>query len=147
MLFVRNDPLLAYRFLVECEGLLVAGFQEISGLELSLEVEEMAEGGVNDRVHYLPKGLKSGRLVLKRGLSDGELWEWFNRIQKALSFQGPLETRTLHILLLGSLGEERLRFVLYEAYPVKWGGPDLKADSSAVALETLEVVYASLEVL
>ncbi|HFC96898.1 MAG TPA: phage tail protein [Thermosulfurimonas dismutans] len=145
MLGSRRDPLLAYRFLVECEGLLVAGFQEISGLELSLEVEEVVEGGVNDLVHRLPKGIKAGTLVLRRGICRAELWEWFSRIRRALSFQGPLEVRTLYLVILDEAGEEALRLAVTGAYPVKWTGPELKADQSGVALESLELVYTGVE--
>ncbi len=144
MLGSRKDPLLAHRFLVECEGLLVAGFQEASGLELSLEVEEVLEGGVNEFVWRLPKGVKTGTLVLKRGVSRAELWEWFNQVQRALTFKEPLETRTIYLVLLDAAGEEALRLALNGAYPVKWTGPEFKADASSVALESLEFVYTGI---
>ncbi len=145
MLASRKDPLLGHRFLVECDGLLVAGFQEVSGLELTLEVEEVTEGGVNDLVYRLPKGLKAGNLVLKRGISRAELWEWFHQTKKALAFQEPLETKTIYLVLLDAAGEEALRFALSGAYPVKWTGPELKADTASVALESLEIVYSGIE--
>ena len=31
-----------------------------------------------------------------------------------------------------------------QAYPVKWSGPDLKADSPAVAVETIELVHRGI---
>ncbi len=145
MLGSREDPLLGHRFLVECEGILVAGFQEVSGLELTLEVEEVSEGGSNDLVYRLPKGVKAGTLVLKRGLCQAELWEWFREVQKALSFRRPLTTRTLYLVILDSAGEEALRLALNGAYPVKWIGPELKAETASVALESLELAYLGVE--
>jgi len=37
------------------------------------------------------------------------------------------------------------RWVLVRAFPVKWVGPELKAMTSEVAVEALELAYEALE--
>src|SRR2546425_10192350 len=43
-------------------------FQEVSGLSVEVETEELREGGENRFVYKLPKRAKYPNLVLKRGL-------------------------------------------------------------------------------
>jgi phage tail-like protein len=38
-------------------------------------------------------------------------------------------------------GQETWRWSFQNAYPVKWVGPELKADGSAVAIETIELAH------
>jgi len=73
----RVDPYLNFRFLVEINGQVVAGFSDISSIECEIDTEEYQEGGVNDHVHHLLKAAKYRNLVLKRGLTDSDvLWKW-----------------------------------------------------------------------
>ena len=63
------------------EGLLVAGFSEVSGLQAETEVEEVREGGVNDYVYKLPKGTKYQNLTLKKGMTiSNDLWDWHRNV-------------------------------------------------------------------
>ena len=47
----RVDPYMGFRFLVEIQGLIVAGFTEVTGLQAETEFEEIKEGGVNDHIN------------------------------------------------------------------------------------------------
>jgi phage tail-like protein len=136
----RTDPYLANRFQValEIDGVIQAGFSECSGLSVETEIEERREGGVNSYVHRLPRGVKQGNIVLKRGLTDSDqLWKWHQEI-----VAGNVKTaRNLSIVLLSPLGEERWRWNVERAYPVKWSGPEFKADGSTIAIEALELVH------
>jgi phage tail-like protein len=51
---LRLDPYLNFRFLVEIQGLIVAGFSEVNGLQAEIETFEYREGGLNDYAHRLP---------------------------------------------------------------------------------------------
>ncbi len=137
----RKDPYLSFRFLVEIQGLIVAGFSEISGLQAETETEEVREGGVNDHVHKLPKITKYPNLTLKRGITDSDtLWKWHQDV-----VNGKVKTRTVRVIVMDSEGNEKWHWYFDEAYPVKWVGPDLKADSSTVAIETLELVHNGIK--
>ena len=64
------DPYVSFRFVVEINGTLEAGFSEVAGLEAETEVEDRPEGGTNDYVHELAKQSKYPNLSLKRGLTE-----------------------------------------------------------------------------
>ena len=133
----RKDPYLSFRFLVEIQNLVVAGFSEASGLSAETEFDEQREGGVNEFVHKLPKNTKYSNLTLKRGLTDSDaLWKWHHDV-----IMGKVERRTVNLVLLDSEGNETWRWSFENAYPVKWVGPELKSDGSAIALETLEIAH------
>lgn len=137
----RDDPYLSFRFLVEVQGLLVGGFSEVSGLQAETETEDIQEGGVNDHVHKLPKMTRHQNIILKRGITDSEtLWKWHNDV-----VNGKIERKTVFIILMNSEGKEVWQWYFERAYPVKWTGPDLRADSSTVAVETLELVHDGIK--
>jgi phage tail-like protein len=133
----KKDPYLSFRFLVEVQGLVVAGFSEVSGLSAETEVDEQREGGVNEFIHKLPKLTKYSNLTLKRGLTDSDaLWKWHHDVKT-----GRVKRTNVHLVLLDSEGNEKWRWSFQNAYPIKWTGPDLKSDGSSVALESLEIAH------
>lgn len=138
---LRNkDPYLSSRFAVQVrlEGEPIAGFSEVTGLQVEVEVEEYREGGRNDHVHqFAGKVRYPTRLVLKHGFIDSRaLWEWQNK-----SIQGQVERKNLSLVLHDREGTARATWEVKEAYPVKWSGPDFRANAAEVALETLELVH------
>ena len=131
------DPYKVFRFLVEINGTLAGGFSEVTGLEVRTEVDEYREGGVNDYVHKLAKETRYQNLTLKRGITDvTDLWEWHQQI-----VGGDIQRKTISIVLLDSLGEEKWRWVFRDAYPVKWNGTDLNATGNTVAVESVEFAH------
>lgn len=141
----RRDPVPAFRFRVEIEGIDVAGFQEATGLEAELEVHEYREGGRNDFVHKLPGAVRyPSNLVLRRGIADSEaLWRWCERSLDGI--EGRVSRRTVDVVLLDAAARERRRWTFYGAYPVKWTGPQLRAETEEVALESLELAHRGLD--
>jgi len=134
-------PYLSFRFLVEIQGLIVGGFSEVAGLQAETEVETIEEGVINDYVHAFPKRTKYPNLILRRGVTDSDtLWKWYQEIVK-----GKISRKSIFIMLLDSEGDEIWKLHLVEAYPVKWIGPDLKADSTTVAIESLELVHNGIK--
>jgi len=139
----RSDPFPDARFLVEIDSLVVAGFSEVSGLEVELETEEYAEGGVNTHTHSLPTRFDYPNLVLERGVTDSRaLWQW---IEDALN--GRIERKSGRVILLDSIGQEQWGWEFHEAYPAKWSGPELDADRASVAIETLELTHNGITVM
>ena len=138
---IRNDPYLAVNFLVEIEGLVVGGFQEVTGLAVETETEDYREGGVNEYVHKLAGPTRyPSNLVLKKGLTDiGSLWAWHQDV-----VAGTIERKNGSIYLLDRMGIPAMWWNFTEAYPVKWSGPDLRAEQGAVAVETLELVHRGI---
>jgi phage tail-like protein len=141
LLGVRNDPYMAFNFFVEIEGLIVGGFSEVGGLQVETVVQEYQEGGRNDYVHKLPGPARyPANLTLKRGLTDIEtFWSWHQDV-----IAGTIERKNGTIYLLDRQGIPALWWDFKEAYPVKWSGPELRADSNAVAVETVELVHRGI---
>jgi len=138
----KEDPYLDFRFLLEIEGLIRGGFSEVSGLQVETEIEDYQEGGVNNFVHKLLKSTKyPTNLVLKRGITDSDvLWKWHQDI-----VSGKIEPKNIFIIILDYEGQEMLQWEFKKAYPVKWTGPDFKADGNNVAIETLELVHRGMQ--
>jgi phage tail-like protein len=137
----RVDPYQGFRFLVELEGIVIGGFSEVSGLQAETKVTSIKEGGVNDHVHKIPEGTEYPNLVLKRGLTDSRLlWYWHQGV-----VNGKVMRRNIFVVLLDGDGNEAWRWIFLNAYPVKWVGPDLKADSNAVAVESLEIAHDGMK--
>ncbi len=134
----RGDPYLSFNFLVEVEGLVVGGFNDVSGLQSEIEVNDYREGGVNDYIHRLAGPARyPSNLVLKHGLTDDTtLWLWHRDVRRGIIIR-----RKVTILLQDASGSTVNSWILEKAYPVRWVGPELKADSSTVAIETLELVH------
>lgn len=136
----KDDPYLSFCFLLEIDGLIKGGFSEVSGLQVEVEIEDYQEGGVNEFVHKLPKGIKYSNLVLKRGITDSDvLWKWHQDITR-----GRISRKNGRIIILDYMGDEKWQWEFKEAYPVKWIGPEFKADSNNVAIETLELVHKGI---
>ena len=142
---MHKSPLLTFRYRVEIDGIVTAGFSEVTGLDQEIETEELHEGGV-DFTHHLPKGIKNTNLVLKRGISNSnELRNWYNNVIKAISFGSKIpKSSNIYISILNAVGEDEVRFHIESAYPVKWSGPKLSGSGSEVEIETLELVHEGL---
>ena len=113
------------------------GFSECSGIEVTTEILEYTEGGVNGYVHKLPTRTKASDLVLKRGmLVTSDLWSWIREVR-----DGDYTRRNGFIVLLKQDGSPGPKWNFVGGLPIKWTGPALSASQSAVATETLIITY------
>ncbi|MDX2343858.1 MAG: phage tail protein [Acidimicrobiia bacterium] len=137
----RQDPYGAFGFLVSIDGLDVAGFTEVSGLEYEIEVIEYREGNeTTDTVRKIPGLVKYTNIVLKRGITaDNSFWEW---VVQPLG--GPVERRSGVISILDENHEPVASWEFTDAWPCKYVGPKLQALNSTVAIETLEICHEGL---
>jgi phage tail-like protein len=120
----------------------VAGFSEVTGLQVETEVQDYREGGLNDFMHKLAGPTRyPSNLVLKHGITaKRELWKWHQDVA-----HGKVERKNGSIVLLDAAGEEMWRWNFEGAYPVRWNGPDLRANTAEVAVETLEMVHRGIK--
>jgi phage tail-like protein len=140
LLGVRADPYHGFNFLVEIEGILAGGFSECTGLEVEIEYHDYREGGVNEYVHRFAGATKYPPLVLRHGLTpiDG-LWGWHQD-----AAQGQITRRNGTIYLLDKRHLPVMWWDFKQAFPVKWTGPELRADASGVAFERVELSHRGL---
>jgi phage tail-like protein len=118
----------------------VAGFQECSGLEGTLEVHDLQAGGVNGGALRFPTRIRWSNLVLKRGLTRGTLlWDWFDGYVR-----GEGSRRDGIVTLLNERHEPQLAWGFRGGLPVRYAGPSLNAMQSAVAVETVEIAHQGL---
>lgn len=138
LLGIRNDPYMAFNFLVEIEGLVVGGFTDVTGLQGETEVFPHREGGLNEYVHQLPGPMRYPQnLQLKYGVTDlPTLWLWFHDVS-----QGLVKRKNGTIYLLDRQGLPAMWWDFLQAYPVRWIGPELRAGNNAVAVETMELAH------
>lgn len=139
----RADPAPAYKYYVEIDGVFVAEFTECAGLEVQREVKTYEEGGVNNYLHKLPGRLKNDTNIrLKRGITySRQLWDWFY----AGAFDGRVVRQSLSIVLGTVDGFKAQHWNVDRAFPVRYRGPALKADSGEVAVEEIELTHHGLE--
>jgi phage tail-like protein len=137
----RNDPFTVFNFLVEIDGVPVAGFSECSGLSTENDVIEYRNGNEDNTVRKLPGLKRFGNIILKRGITEGvELWEWRKTVM-----DGKTERRSGSIVLLDEARNPAVRWNFREGWPMKWEGPALNAKSSEVAIEELVIACEDIQ--
>ncbi len=135
----------AFRFTLEVSDNYSGVFSECTLPNVEWDVEEVKEGGQNAYIHQLPGQRKSSsRIVLKTGLMTGPLSalsRWYLE-----SMKSTFARRTVTVKLLDSSGEPLVTWCLHEAFPVKWTAPQLKSDSSALAINSLELACGEITI-
>lgn len=136
----RNDPYSSFNFLLEIDGMDVAGFSECSGLTMETDPIEYRNGDEDITVRKLPGLKKFTNITLKRGWTqDKSLWEWRQTVM-----DGTTERKGGSIVLLDEARKEALRWTFREGWPVKLEGPTFNAKNNETAIETLEIVHEGL---
>jgi phage tail-like protein len=138
----RKDPWRNVRFLLEWDGLVQAGFSEVTVPDTSADPIEYREGNEIPTVRKIPGLVKYSNLVCKRGVTDNmELFEWYKEI-----VEGKINTsrKTVSVLLLDEQGNESSRWDFAEAWPTKYDPPDLNATGNEIAIETLEMAHEGM---
>jgi phage tail-like protein len=136
-----KDPFGGYNFLVEIDGIARAAFQQVSGFDSTIDIVEHREGGENTTVRKLPAMTRYSNLQLRWGITDDlELYDWHRK-----AVRGELERRNGSIVLLDRRGQETARWNFVRAWPSKYDGPDLNAETSDIAIEMLELAHEGVE--
>jgi phage tail-like protein len=138
------DPQLANRFLLEVDGHEIGVFRSVSGLGVTVETEDVVEGGENGFVHKLPGRMTWPNLVFKRGITQADaLFDWINEVSgEGLATQQNKVTRsTGAVTVIGYDGTRLRSWNVAEIMPVRWTGPTFDADSNVSIEEELEVTH------
>jgi len=138
----RIDPYLSSNFRVEIDNTSVSSFCEAHGLEVSVEPVDYREGtDVPLSVRKLPGLVKYTNITLKRGFTQNQdLWNWMKNILNGVS-----DRRNGAIILQDDQHNDVLRWNFTNAWPCRYAGPSLHADSNEVAIETLEICCERIE--
>jgi phage tail-like protein len=132
-------PPLGFHFKVEFANM--SGeyqFQSVSGLNVELETEQVAEGGENRFKHKLPVSTRYPNLVLKRGIRvDSSLTKWCREALEDFD----IKPTNLTISLLNEEHEPLMTWNVVHAYPLKWSVSEFNAEKSQLAIESIELAY------
>lgn len=136
----RKDPYLAYNFVVEIDGVIVAGFNDVSGLSIETQVERKNFGGENHKEHTFFVQTKYSDITLKHGITgDSYMWDWYEKV-----INGRIQRRSGSIYLLNDFGEPKVWWDFLDACPIKWEGPVFSATNNAVAIESIVLTHNGL---
>jgi phage tail-like protein len=140
-------PFIAFNFAVEINvpgvstRICSAAFSDCDGLEMSMDVKTIREGGNNGRQIRLTGPTNAGVLVLKRGMTNSfDLWDWMARIQTQPSLRADAEV----VMFAADGRSERARFILSRCLPAKIKAPAFSAKDGGVAIEEFQLAYESL---
>ena len=124
------------------------GFQECSGLEVEMDIQEYLEGGRNDgvvrragRAKYSPIVLKRGMFLKEEAGVNRELWQW---IQGVVAGLRPI-ARYDGIIQVMDVGDTvAATWVFDRGLPAKIRGPELNAKTGEIAIEELHIAHEGL---
>lgn len=131
-----------YRFAVRLGGNTYdkVCFSKISGIESTLDYEEINEGGYNSSPHLLAvPHKKHSPLVFEKGAAPVD--SWINRIKPGMRLGTWLE-----IVLLDASGKDTDRhFRIQDGLVTKWEISGLDAMGSEVLVERLEIMHEGIQ--
>ena len=135
------DPYRGYNFRVEISGISEGAFTECSGIGVTIHALRYAEGR-SPVVRRIPGPVEYSDVTLRYGLTRSrELWQW---MQKTIA--GNVDRKNVSIVLLAPDGStEVMRWSLISAWISQWRGAPLDAMAQEIAIETITLVYESLE--
>jgi phage tail-like protein len=141
-------PYTAFSFSVEIypdgdsKPLAEAAFSECDGLEMTMEVKTIREGGANDRAIRVANIVNYANLTLKRGMTNNlDLWKWFQR-----TVADPALRANAEVVMMSPDGKsERARFQLHRCIPIKLKAPALNAKDGGFAIEEFQMAYEKFE--
>jgi len=141
MAIERAEPYGAFNFVVEIEDYADAGFQEVSGLGMSIDVIEYRNGN-DPEIRKLTGRRRYPNAVLRRGVIGSlGLFQWIDDASR----MGAAAARNVGITLLDEKRDPVVRWNLTGAWPVKYDGPHLHAGTSDIAIEELVLTYEGIK--
>lgn len=138
-------PPTGFHFIVWFEGLFPdyigipdIGFQEVSGINVDIGIEEYREGGENRFAHRLPNPVSYPNLTMKRGMLIGsQLMLWFKDAVENFNFKA----KNITVVLLNPDHIPLQAWNFVNAWPVKWSFEGLNAQENTLMIENIEFAY------
>lgn len=134
----------ASAFLFEVDGVEIGVFREVHGLQVSIGVQEIREGGQNGFVRKVPGRMSWPNVVFKRGLTQSDaLFDWLSKSSgEGFASKGNKLVRTTGaITALDSQGTRLRSWELTDVFPVRWTGPDFETGRNEPLEEELEIAH------
>ena len=149
------DPLVAFNFNVEIDGLPDARFKSVEGIEKEIVVIEWSEAGDIATARKVPGKTKFPNVTLVQGMSAEigatEWQEEIFRLQAGFEQTGGRGNaasfrRTITITQHDKSGRDIIRYTLYSCWITKWSLDTLDAESDdQISTVKLEVAYEGFD--
>jgi len=138
---IRIDPFRTFNFRVEIDGLAIASFSEVSGLDADRDAIDYREGAdPTNTLRRLPGLSKFTNLVFKLGyVQDDSLWAWYQNIAN-----GNNDRRNGAVILMNEAHQDVLAWNFINAWIGKIQGPSLNASENKVAIESMDLHHEGL---
>ena len=133
-----------FKFLVEIDGFVDAGFQKAGPIKGTIEVSTYREGGSNlpDKD---PALVDVENITLERGATDNqEIYDWFKNVAEGINGENGVDRRSLAIIQTDRAGEEVERWNVYRAFPVEFEAGDWDATASEKNIRKVVLAYDRL---
>ena len=142
----RNDPLRNFRYRLEIDSITQAGFSEVMIAETTIDAVDYREGTDPPHVRKLSGLTKYGNVTLKWGLTVGgtslELFKWHADVSAG---QIKDKRKKVVIVVQDEAGGDAARYVISEAWPIKYDPSDLNAKGNESMIELLELANEGIE--
>jgi phage tail-like protein len=139
----RKDPLRNFRFRLEIEGIQQANFSEATIGETTTDAIDYREGTDPSHVRKLDGLTKFGNVTLKWGITEStELQDWH---QAVVNGQIQKNRKQVALIVLDETGADKARFVISEAWPMKYHPSALNGKGNEVMIELIELVNEGIE--
>jgi phage tail-like protein len=139
----RKDPLRNFRFRLEIGGIQQGNFSEVTVGETTTDAVDYREGSDPAHVRKLDGLTKFGNVTLKWGVTDStELHDWHKAI---LTGQIKNNRKQVAIVVMDEAGDDKARFTIAEAWPMKYQPSGLSGKGNEVFVELLELVNEGIE--
>src|SRR4249919_3552278 len=142
----RIDPLRNFRYRLEIDSITQAAFSEVAIGETTIDAVDYREGTDPPHVRKLSGLTKYRNITLKWGMTIGatalDLYKWHTEISAG---QVKDKRKKVVIVVQDEAGADAARFVVSDAWPIKYDPTDLNAKGNEVLIELLELVNEGIE--
>ena len=129
--------------MLEIDGIVQAGFSDVTIPDISTDPIEYREGNEDTTVRKIPGLTKYGNLILKWGITDSmELFEWRKQVIQGKTGEA---RKNIAVILQDEGGNPAARWEFKEAWPSKYDAPDLSAKGNDIAIESVEIVHEGMD--
>ncbi len=136
-----RNPYRNFRFEVEINGFVHAGFQKVTGLKHTIQVIDYREGGDNEVMRKLPGQSTFDPVTFERGMSNNsDFVDWIEEIFNLDNLDGqPSSDFRKKVVVYGKnkAGVRVKKWVIHQGWPSERGVGDLDATGNDVLIETL----------
>jgi phage tail-like protein len=142
----RIDPLRNFRYRLEIDSIAQAGFSEVTIADTTIDAVDYREGTDPPHVRKLSGLTKYGNVTMKWGLTIGgtalDLFKWHADVSAG---QVKDKRKKVVIVVQDEAGADAARFVITDAWPVKYAPTALNAKGNEVLVELLELANEGIE--